>query len=133
MASLATSPLLRFALRLDGLASAMVGALNLIGANPVGAWVGAPGAVVLGAGAFMLAYGLVALWLSARARLDTWLVWAVIVGNLVWVAGSVLLTRSDWINPATTGLVLLLGQAILVAVFAQLQYLGLRQSQALRT
>jgi hypothetical protein len=131
MSTLAISPLLRFALRLDAVASATVGVLTLIGANPVSSWVGAPGAAVVVVGAFMLVYGAAIGWLSTYRRLDIRLVWAVIVGNLVWVVGSVLLTTSDWLSPATLGLVLLLGQALAVAVFAQLQYLGLRQSRAL--
>lgn len=130
MAILTLSPLLRFALRLDGVASAMVGALTLIGVSPVSSWVGAPGAAVLGAGVFLLAYGAAIGWLSTRVRLDTRLVWAVIVGNLIWVADSVLLAGSDWISPGALGLMLLLGQAVAVALFAELQYLGLRQSRA---
>jgi len=123
--------MLRFALRLDAVASAMIGLLTLIGASPVSTWVGAPSAAVFAAGAFMLVYGVAIGWLSTRGRLDARLVWAVIVGNLVWVVDSVLLAGSDWIHPGTLGSVLLLGQAVAVAAFAQLQYLGLRQSQAL--
>lgn len=131
MSTLKLSPLLRFALRLDAVASAGVGALTCLGLQPVHALLGAPAAFVLGAGVFLLAYGAAIGWLSTRERLDTRLVWAVIVGNLVWSVDSVLLAASGWISPATLGMVLLLGQAFAVAVFAELQYLGLRQSRAL--
>lgn len=131
MSTLTLSPLLRFALRLDAVASAGVGALTCLGLQPLHALLGAPPAWVLAAGLFMLAYGLAIGWLSTRQRLDTRLLWVVIVGNLAWAVDSVLLAASGWISPQTLGLALLLGQAVAVAVFAELQYLGLRQSRAL--
>lgn len=131
MSSLSLSPMLRFALRLDAVASAAVGAITCLGVQSVPALLGAPSPYVLGAGLFMLAYGAAIGWLSTRERIDSRLVWAVIIGNLVWALDSVLLAGSGWISPQTLGLVLLLGQAFAVAVFAELQYLGLRQSRAL--
>lgn len=131
MSTLTLSPLLRFALRLDAVASAGVGALTCLGLQPLHVLLGAPSAWVLGLGLFMLAYGLAMGWLSTWQRLDTRLLWVVVVGNLAWAVDSVLLAASGWISPQMLGLALLLGQAVAVAVIAELQYLGLRQSQAL--
>ena len=76
-------------------------------------------------------YGVTIGWVSTRNRIDTRLLWVVIIGNLVWAIDTALLGVSGWISPQTLGLVLLLAQALAVAVFAELQYLGLRQSRAL--
>ena len=131
MPTLTPSPLLRFALRLDAVASAAVGAISCLGLQHAQALLGAPSPYVLGAGVFMLVYGVTIGWVSTRNRIDTRLLWVVIIGNLLWAIDTALLAVSGWISPQTLGLVLLLAQALAVAVFAELQYLGLRQSRAL--
>lgn len=125
------TPLLRFALRLDGVASASVGLLACLGLGAVGNALGAPRAAVLAAGLFSLGYGVFAFWLGSRPRVRTTGVWAIVVGNLLWAAASVALGFSGWIAPTAVGLALLLAQAAAVALFAELQFLGLRQSRAL--
>jgi hypothetical protein len=52
----------------------------------------------------------------------------VIAMNATWVAGSVLLLPSGWIAPNGLGYALLIGQALAVAVLAQMQYIGLQKS-----
>jgi hypothetical protein len=47
--------------------------------------------------------------------------------NATWVAGSVLLPPSGWIAPNGLGYALLIGQALAVAVLAQMQYIGLQK------
>ena len=131
MYTLTASPLLRFALRLDGVASMVAGIATCAGFASLSGVLGAPASGVLALGAFMLAYGAAMSWLSTRARIDQRLVWIVAVGNLIWAIASVPLAGSDWIAPTTFGLALILGQAVAVAGFAALQYLGLRQSRAL--
>ncbi len=124
------SPLLRFALRLDAAGSSLVGALTLIGKSSVATWLGASAATTSAAGLFMLSYGLTIGWFSTKPRIDTRWVWVVIAGNSLWMVASLLLAGSDWIQPSTPGIVLLVGQALAVAVFAGLQYVGLGQSAA---
>ena len=122
------SPLLRFALRLDAIASLSVGALSVALARPLDGVVGAPPAWVLGAGLFMLGYGAVVGWLGTRPALPRWAVWTIVIGNALWALDSAVLAFSGWIAPGTLGLVLILAQAAVVALFAELQYLGLRRS-----
>lgn len=131
MYTLTPSPLLRFALRLDGVASFVLGSLTCVGYLSLEPVLGASAGVIFALGAFMLAYGATMSWLSTRARIDQRLVWIVAIGNLIWAIDSVLLAGSDWIAPTTLGFALILGQAVAVAGFAALQYLGLRQSRAL--
>ena len=68
-------------------------------------------------------------WMSFRPALPRWLVWTVILGNFAWAAKSVLLVFSAWVAPTAYGIAFVLAQAAAVALFAELQYLGLKRSQ----
>lgn len=124
------SPLLRFALRLDGVASVAVGLLACLGLGAAATALGAPRAAIFGTGVFCVGYGAMAFWLGSRPFLRRTPIRAIALGNGLWAAGSVALGYSGWFAPTSIGLALLLAQAAAVAVFAGLQYVGLRQSLA---
>jgi hypothetical protein len=63
-------------------------------------------------------------------RLGPPAVWGVIAGNALWVVGSVLLLVDGLISPNVLGYVFVGGQAAAVAVLAELEYFGLRQTLA---
>ncbi len=128
MNALTVSPLLRFALRLDALGSASAGVLASLLASPLATTLGVDPQRVLAVGVFMLGYGALVGWLGLHSRLPLAWVWSVVIGNSLWVLASVALVFSDWIAPTAVGLALVLTQAAAVAVFAELQYLGLRRS-----
>jgi hypothetical protein len=46
----------------------------------------------------------------------------------LWALDSVLLLVSGWIEPTVLGEMFVLGQALIVAVLAELEFLGLRRS-----
>jgi hypothetical protein len=108
--------LLRFALKLDGVASAAVGALAI----PFGEELGLP---TVPFGVFLLAYGAGVFYLGTRPN-ATW-VKIVILGNLLWVVDSVLTAEMGWFGVTTLGTWLVLAQAVAVAGFAALQVVGL--------
>jgi hypothetical protein len=68
--------------------------------------------------------------MARRAELPAWSVWLVIGGNLVWTADSLLLLVSGWVAPTGLGMAFVAAQALAVAGFAALQWLGLRRSRA---
>lgn len=129
MSTLASSSLLRFALRLDGVASFASGVLATMAATPVAGWLGTSATAVFATGLFLLAYGLTVFLLGQRQSLPRWAVLTVICGNVLWVLESVCVPLAGWIAPTTLGWALLLGQAAGVALFADLQYAGLRRSK----
>jgi hypothetical protein len=129
MAMIVPSPLLRFALRLDGSASALAGLLVCMIRPALTPLLGAPPDWIFGLGVFMLCYGLLIAWTAGRSRLATTLVWSLVIGNALWVVASIVLAFSSWIDPTRLGQAVILAQAALVAVFAELEYLGLRRSQ----
>jgi hypothetical protein len=56
------------------------------------------------------------------------MVWAVIVLNALWTVDSILLLLSGWIEPTELGYGFVIFQAFGVAMFAGLEYFGLRRS-----
>jgi hypothetical protein len=55
-------------------------------------------------------------------------VWAIIAANAVWALASVALLVSGWIAPNVLGVIFVAMQAAVVAVFGELQFIGLRRS-----
>ena len=130
MNRLHASPLLRLALRLDAAASLGVGLITAALAEPLTALIGAPQAWVLGAGLFMMAYGVAVGWLSTRVVVARALAWGIVIGNLLWSLHTSLLGFSSLIEPTPLGLGMILGQAAAVILLAALQCLGLQRSLA---
>ncbi|WNV90024.1 hypothetical protein [Umezawaea sp. Da 62-37] len=113
--------LLRFALGLDGLASAGLGVLTL----PFGTALGLPLPVALGIGAFLIAYGAGVFFVGTRPAVNRTIVRVVVLGNVLWVVDSVLAIELDWFPLTALGVVLVVLQAVAVAGFAALQVVGL--------
>ncbi|PRY42810.1 hypothetical protein [Umezawaea tangerina] len=116
-----TDRLLRFALRLDGVASAGLGLLTL----PFGTALGLPSPVALGLGAFLVAYGAGVFLVGTRPVVNRTVVKVVVLGNVLWAVDSALTVELGWFPLTTAGVVLVVLQAVAVAGFAALQVFGL--------
>jgi hypothetical protein len=127
MRNFVPSPLLRQALLADAVTSGACGLLMLLGAGGL-SFLGMPEALLRAAGAVLLAYAAVVSWLGARDMVPRVAVWAVILGNGVWVADSLLLLVSGWVEPTRAGTAFVILQAAAVAMYAKLQLIGLRRS-----
>ena len=66
--------------------------------------------------------------MSWRERLSRSSVFVLVVCNALWAVDSVLVLLLGWIEPTVPGDVFVVGQAIIVAVLAELQFIGLRRS-----
>lgn len=119
--------LLRLALRCDAAASGALGALALAAVPRLTVLLGPPAAVLLGVGAFLLGYAAALVVLAARPTMPRAAVWTVVIGNALWAAGSVVATVAGWHALTGLGAVVVLAQALAVAVFADLQWVGLRR------
>jgi hypothetical protein len=120
--------LLRIALRLDAVASGVLGLGALTGASLVSGLVGASEPALRGVGGFLVVFAIALLALAARPTMPAPLVRAVVVGNLGWVAASAV---AAVLVPLTVlGTVLVVVQALAVAVFADLEWVGLRRMTA---
>jgi hypothetical protein len=124
------STLLRRALFADGAVSGAAGLLMFVGARPLQELLHVPEQPLLVAGAILIPYALVLLVEARRSPLGAPFVWAVIAANVTWALGSVLLLFSRIIQPNALGYAFVVAQAIAVAAFAELQYVGLRKATA---
>jgi hypothetical protein len=82
------------------------------------------------AGLVLLPYALGLILLSRRSILPTAAVGAVIATNVLWALTSVLILLAGGLEPNALGYAFVGGQALVVAAFAQLQYVGLRMATA---
>lgn len=130
MTTIHPSPLLRQALLADAATSGAFGLLMLVAAAPFGQLLGLPDSLLRGAGAVLLPYAALLAWLGLRAQMPKGLVWAVILGNLLWTADSLLLLVSGWVSPTGAGYAFVIAQALAVLMYAEFQIVGLRRSNA---
>lgn len=122
------SPFLRWALFADAAASGGTGLLMLLFARPLESLLGIPPDLMFNAGVFLVPYALFVGFLGTRPTLANWVVWTVIGANLLWAIDSILLVAGAWVSPTALGYAFVIGQALVVALFAELQFLGLRRS-----
>jgi hypothetical protein len=115
--------MLKFALKLDGVASFALGLLTLL----IRPEVGMPVGWQIGLGSFCVVYGMGVFFLGTRATPDRRIVLLVIIGNLVWAADSILTAELAWFPLTGIGVALVLAQGLAVLGFAVLQFLGLRR------
>ncbi|HZH09431.1 MAG TPA: hypothetical protein VEZ24_03595 [Microvirga sp.] len=130
MTTIHPSPLLRQALLADATTSGAFGLLMLLAAEPLSRLLGLPIGLLRGAGAVLLPYVAFLAWLSLRGPVNKAFVWAVILGNIAWAADSLLLLAGGWVSPTTAGYAFVIMQALVVLMYAELQFMGLRRSNA---
>jgi hypothetical protein len=121
--------LLRFALRLDAAGSGALGLIGLVAAAPHADPLGMTAGALRGTGAFLVGYALVLVFLAARPVIPRAAAWAVVLGNTAWVLGSLGAAVTGWDTFTALGVAVVLAQAAAVAVFADLQWLGLRRAR----
>lgn len=115
----------------DALSCAAAGLVLLLGADVLPGVLGLPPVLLLGAGAALLVFATGVGWLAARAQPKRAAVWVVIGVNAVWAIDSVLLLVSGYVAPTLLGQAFVIAQAAVAAVFAELQFIGLRRPAAL--
>ena len=123
------SGLLRLVLKLDAVASGALGALSLAAGPALDDLLGTPLALLVPVGAFLVVWA-AALWiLASRSRMSRTAVWAAIAINLVWAIDSVAVVAAGWFPLTALGTAFVFAQAAAVALFAGLQFRGLRRSR----
>ena len=118
---------LRGILVADALISGSTGVLLLAGAGVVGPLLGISESLLRYAGIILVPFAAGVYSLSTRP-VSRGAVLAVIVLNGLWVAGSVALLAAGGIAPTALGTAFVVAQAVVVAIFAELQYAGLRRA-----
>jgi hypothetical protein len=127
------SMLLRRALLADAIFSGASALLLSLGAGALAPLLDLPQALLRETGLFLIAYTALVGWLGTRPSMPRALVAIVVAGNAAWTIASVALLFSGWVTPNLLGEILVAAQAIVVGVFAELQYVGLRRSEVALT
>lgn len=129
LVSLVASPsFLRRVLQADALSCIACGALQLAFPEALASLLGLPDALLIGTGAFLLAYAAVVGWVALREPPRRGVVWAIVAGNAGWALACVGLLLSGRVVSSALGMAYVLMQAVTVLVLAELQWTGLRRS-----
>lgn len=130
MSVIAMSSLLRRTLIADALISAAAGLVMTAGAGLLQGLLQLPYSLLMGAGLALFPWAACLLWLARKPMLPSAAVWAVIVLNLVWIADSAWVALGGSFAPNALGLAFIGLQAAVVAVLAELEFIGLRRGTA---
>jgi hypothetical protein len=125
-----TSTFLRRALLADAAASGATALLLIAAAGLLEGLLGLPAALLRGASLVLLPYVAFVIVTGTRGAIFHGAVWTVVIANVAWAAASLLLLVSGWVAPTALGYAFVIGQAAVVALLGELQYMGLRRPVA---
>lgn len=125
------SPFLRRVFAADALLCIVTGLLFWLGAGLLENLLQLPAALLRPLGMFLVPYGALIALLATRTHAPRWAMWAAIIVNMLWAVDSFVLLASGWVQPNALGTAFVIFQAVVVAGFALLQYMGLRQQVAI--
>jgi hypothetical protein len=128
MLTIRPAPFLRQALLSDAVTSAACALFMLVGSGLLEGMLGLPAVLLRAAGLVLIPYALLCGCLGLRETLHRRVVLAVVAGNVLWAAGSLLLLAGGWVSPTAAGYAFVIAQAVVVAMYAELQWIGLRRS-----
>lgn len=123
-----TSSFLRRILLVDTVASGGMGVGMILLSTLLANVLQLPADLISQAGIVLIPFAAFVGYLATRAQLPSFAVWTVIVLNVVWVIDSIVLLFTGWVEPNALGYAFVIGQAAVVAVLADLEYVGLRKS-----
>ncbi len=112
---------LRSILLVDGIVSGAMGLLLLIGAGILDSMLDLPTALLRTVGVVLIPWMILLAAIALRRVISRSIVQIVIAVNLGWVAASVLLLFTGWVEPNALGIAFILVQAMAVVVFALAQ------------
>ena len=124
------STFLRRALGLDAAASGATALLVILAASPLEGLLGLPAALLRGAGLVLIPYVAFVIYAATRPAIAPPMVWSIIIINALWAIGSALLLLSGWVAPNALGYAFVIGQAVVVALLSELQYVALTRRPA---
>lgn len=124
------TPFIRNALLLDAAASGATALLAIAGAPFLSPILGLPAAVLAWAGVVLVPFVLLLLASARRQTVARMTLVDIIAINVLWVAASFGLLVSGLVSPNALGIAFVSAQAIAVALFAELQFIGMRRATA---
>jgi hypothetical protein len=118
---------LRRVLIVDAATSAACGLLLLIDTQLFADLFGLPAALLRETGIIFLPFAALVAVLATRETISLTGVWIVIAGNIAFVLASISLLMGAFVSPTLLGKAFVIAQAVIVAIIAEAEYLGLRK------
>jgi hypothetical protein len=125
------SVFLRRVLLADAVISGTTGLVMMLFAESLNGLLGVPVALLRYSGISLLPFAALLIYLSTRTNLSRQVIWVIIACNALWAIDSILLLLTNWVEPTALGYTFIIAQALIVAVFAEAQYVGLKKSPAI--
>lgn len=119
---------LRSILFIDAATCAIMGVLLTAGSGVASQVMQLPAALLFYAGLSLFPAAVFMTIVALRDIVHPTAVWLIISGNILWVAASFGLLASGWIAPNYLGAGFIAGQALVVALFARLEYAALHHA-----
>ncbi|HVG46957.1 MAG TPA: hypothetical protein VM899_02290 [Rubellimicrobium sp.] len=126
----ADTTFLRRILAFDAATCAAMGLGLALGAGPLARVFELPDGLLREAGILLLPFAALLVWTAQRDRVLPGLVWAIIGGNAAWTMASAALLLGGILTPNALGLAFVAGQAVAVAIIAEVEALALRRARA---
>lgn len=126
--SITVTPFLRNVLFADALVSGAAGILMMLGAPLLAPLLGLPAELLFWAGIALVPFVAMLVVIARRATVSKLVMIDIININALWVIGSFGLLVSGLVAPNLLGIAFVTAQALTVAVFAELQFVGIRRA-----
>jgi hypothetical protein len=118
---------LRYALLADAIASGATGVLLIAGAGLLDGLLGLPVALMREAGLLLVPYVALVAFVGTREVISRPAVQTIVALNIVWTVCGIGSLLTDYVAPTALGTAFVIAQAAVVALFAELQFIGLRR------
>ncbi len=125
MSNALTTNFLRRALLIDAAASGATALLLVAGAGLLDGLLGLPVALMREAGLVLVPYVAFVAWTATRESIARGPVLGIIAANGLWAIASFAVLLGGWVAPTALGYAFVVGQALVVALLGELQYVGL--------
>ena len=122
--------LLRNTLRANSIFSTVSGVAFIVAAGQIAAFLGlsADAAIIIALiGVGLLAFAAGVYWIGSRDTIDLNLATGILIGDVIWVAGSIFVLIADPFNFTSEGRWATLIIADAVGIFAVFEFVGLRR------
>jgi hypothetical protein len=121
---------LRRALVADAAITGTTALALVAGATILEGPLGLPANLLRGAGVSLIPFTAFLVFMLRRDPLPRGAAWFVVTCNALWAIDSILLLFTNWVDPTLLGQAFVIFQALIVAAFAEAQYVGLLRSAA---
>jgi hypothetical protein len=128
--SVTITPFLRNALNADALISSGAGLLMMGGASFLAPFLELPASLLFGAGLALVPFVAMLVIVARRQTVSRLVLIDIIAINALWVVGSFALLVSGAVSPNLLGMLFVTAQAVTVALFAELQFIGMQRAAA---